>query len=52
MTQEFEFSQTVKMNLFELTNEELHHRLLNRAAEERRLTHQILQLAEKSKMAV
>jgi lactam utilization protein B len=32
------------MNLFELTNEELHHRLLNRAAEERRLTHQILQL--------
>ncbi|MBK7960342.1 MAG: HNH endonuclease [Bdellovibrionales bacterium] len=44
MTQDFEFSQTVKMNLFELTNEELHHRLLNRAAEERRLTHQILQL--------
>ncbi|MBK7963669.1 MAG: HNH endonuclease [Bdellovibrionales bacterium] len=44
MTQEFDFSQTVKMNLFELTNEELHHRLLNRAAEERRLTHQILQL--------
>ncbi|MBK7963685.1 MAG: HNH endonuclease [Bdellovibrionales bacterium] len=44
MTQDFEFSQTVKMNLFELTNEELHCRLLNRAAEERRLTHQILQL--------
>ncbi|MBK7963781.1 MAG: HNH endonuclease [Bdellovibrionales bacterium] len=44
MPQDSDFSQTVKVNLFELTNEELHHRLLNRAADERRLTHQILQL--------
>ncbi|MBL7672283.1 MAG: HNH endonuclease [Bdellovibrionaceae bacterium] len=44
MPQDSDFSQTVKINLFELTNEELHHRLLNRAADERRLTHQILQL--------
>ena len=44
MTQHFDSSQIVRMNLFELTNEELHHRLLSRAAEERRLTHQILQL--------
>jgi hypothetical protein len=44
MTEDFAFSQTVRMNFFEITNEELHHRLVSRAAEERRLTHQILQL--------
>ncbi|MBK7962045.1 MAG: DUF222 domain-containing protein [Bdellovibrionales bacterium] len=44
MTQDFDLSQTVRRSLFELTNEELHHQLLNRAADERRLTHQILQL--------
>ncbi|MBL7670817.1 MAG: HNH endonuclease [Bdellovibrionaceae bacterium] len=44
MTQDFDLSQRVRMNLFELKNEELHNQLLKRAAEERRLTHQILQL--------